>query len=206
MGVVSAISGQARYRLTFTGQAGHAGTVPMELRKDALVAAAELILAVEREARSVPSLVATVGQVEVRPGAANVVPGTAIISLDLRHPEDSVRLASSKLLLDTASGIARSRGVEVLVEPVSENPSVLCDARLTTTLTRAIEELGHVPISLASGAGHDAVPMSVLTGVAMLFVRCKGGVSHHPAESVEAADVAVAVDVLGRFLDLMAKP
>ena len=205
VGIVSAIAGQARYHLTFTGEAGHAGTVPMNARRDALGAAAELVLAVEADARSHDGVVATVGQVEVHPGASNVIPGKVELSLDIRHAEDSVRIERARKIIDRANEIATRRHVKVAYELLGENPSVPCSPRLVSSLTKAVEQQGLPVVHLASGAGHDAVTMAALTDVGMLFVRCKGGISHNPAESVEAADVGVAIDVLSRFLELLAK-
>jgi allantoate deiminase len=205
VGVVSAIAGQSRYRLTFKGEAGHAGTVPMHARRDALAAAAELILCVEADARVHEGEMATIGHIVVQPGAANVIPGEAIISLDVRHPIDGHRAAAALRLLDRAQEIGTERGVDVHSQLIVENPSVPCSPRLAALLERAVRDAGHPPVYLASGAGHDVVPLSALTEVAMLFVRCKGGISHNPAESVSTADVAVAIDVLGRFLELLAQ-
>ena len=204
VGVVSAIAGQDRFVVTFSGQAGHAGTVPMGSRRDALVVAAMYVIAVEHEARQTPGLVATVGNLIVPGGAANVIPGRAQLTLDVRHAEDAVRLEAARRLIASAHGLAENRQVSVDVRPVSENAAVPCAPRLTSLLARAIEESGHEVVELASGAGHDAVVVSQICDVAMLFVRCKDGISHHPAESVDEADVAVAIDVLGRFLGLLA--
>jgi allantoate deiminase len=204
VGIVSAIAGQSRFRLTFTGEAGHAGTVPMDRRKDALAAAAELVLVVEAEARAAEGLVATVGQLAVSPGAANVVPGEATLSLDVRHADDTVRSGHVQRMLQAAGDIAKRRGVSVVSEPIADNKSVPGSPRLTAMLTQAVQSLGGPAVKLPSGAGHDAVVMAGLTDVAMLFVRCKGGISHNPAESVSEADVDVAIDVLARFLDLLA--
>ncbi len=203
VGVVTAIAGQARYRITFTGSAGHAGTVPMRGRRDALAAAAEFVLAVEAVGVSHEGLVATVGQLSVYPGASNVIPGEAALSLDVRHPDERVRIESTRQILERAREIAARRSVETGAQLLSENSSVPCSASLQSWLAKAIEAEGLTPVHLASGAGHDAVPMSALTDVAMLFVRCKGGVSHKPAESVTAKDVSVAIEVLSRFLELL---
>jgi hydantoinase/carbamoylase family amidase len=205
VGVVTAIAGQARYRITFRGSAGHAGTVPMRGRRDALVAAAEFVLAVEAEGASREGLVATVGQLSVYPGASNVIPGEAALSLDVRHPDERVRIECTRQILGRAREVASRRGVETAAELLSENPSVPCSETLKSLLAKAIEGEGLTPVQLASGAGHDAVPMAALTEVAMLFVRCKGGVSHNPAESVTAEDVSVSIDVLSRFLGLLAE-
>jgi allantoate deiminase len=205
VGVVTAIAGQARYLVTFTGVAGHAGTVPMRGRHDALAAAAEYVLAVEADAGAHEGVVATVGQVTVHPGASNVIPGAVELSLDIRHADESVRALHTRRILERADEIAAQRGVETSIRLQGDNPSVPCAARLISLLATAIEGEGIEVVRLASGAGHDAVPIAAITDVAMLFVRCKGGISHNPAESVEPADVGVAIDVLYRFLELLAE-
>ncbi len=205
VGVVSAIAGQERHRITFTGEAAHAGTTPMDKRRDALVAASVFVQAVEGYAGGNDGLVATVGQLSVRPGAANVVPGEVTLSLDVRHADDALRLRASRHLLDVAAEIAQHRGIGLKTNQVSEDATVPCSRRLVASLSRAVRDNGHPVVELVSGAGHDAVAMSALTEVGMLFVRCKGGISHNPAESVTADDVAVAIDVLSRFLELLAE-
>jgi allantoate deiminase len=204
VGVVSAIAGQSRFQLTFTGAAAHAGTTPMDHRRDALVAASTFVQAVESFAENKAGLVATVGQLTVQPGAANVVPGEVTLSLDVRHADDAERLHATERLLDLSGEIAKRRSIGLTTTRISENASVQCSQRLTSTLAQAVLDAGHPAIQLASGAGHDAVVMAGLTEIAMLFVRCKGGISHSPAESVAEADVAVAIDVLARFLELLA--
>ncbi|HEY3084581.1 MAG TPA: allantoate amidohydrolase [Candidatus Dormibacteraeota bacterium] len=199
VGVVSAINGQGRYDLTFTGEAGHAGTVPMEQRRDALVAAALFVAVVDHHE---PGLVATVGKLSVRPGAANVIPGEVALTLDVRSPSDDQRAEWCVKFLGVAEEIGRRRNVGVTVSPISERQAVPCSPRMTSLLKQAI---GDGAVEVASGAGHDGVYMSEITDIGMLFVRCKGGISHNPAESVEEADVAVATDVLGRFLELLGK-
>jgi allantoate deiminase len=205
VGVVSAITGFARWTLTFTGKAAHAGTMPMDRRMDALAAAAEFVLAVEAEGRATSGLVATVGQLAVSPGAVNVVPGEVVLSLDIRHPDDLVRTDHLQRLLQRAQDIAKRRGVSIQSLLIDEEDSIPCSPQLTSVLAEAVQDLGHPAMQLASGAGHDAVVMARLTEVAMLFVRCKGGVSHNPAESVTEDDVAAAIDVLSKFLELLAK-
>jgi allantoate deiminase len=205
VGIVSAIAGQSRFTLTFVGEAGHAGTVAMGQRHDALAAAAEFVLAVETEARGQAGLVATVGRLDVEPGAANVIPGRVELSLDVRHPDDSTRAGSVNRLLKRADEIAFARRVTVSVENGSDNPAVQCAPKLVSLLSRAVEEAGHQALMLPSGAGHDGVALAGLTNIGMLFVRCKGGISHNPAEAVAVEDVAVAIDVLSRFVELMAQ-
>lgn len=203
VGVVTAIAGQARYSVELTGEAGHAGTVPMDLRRDALCAAAELVLAVEAVARDTAGLVATVGEVSVQPGAANVVPGSVALSLDVRHQDDAVRSAAAGRILERAAAIGATRRVEVRARLRRETAATPCDPGLSELFAAAIAELGLPVERLASGAGHDAVPMARIAPVGMLFVRCRGGISHNPAESVETEDVAVALNALGRFLELL---
>ncbi|HEV3102277.1 MAG TPA: allantoate amidohydrolase [Candidatus Dormibacteraeota bacterium] len=203
VGIVPAISGQNRSSLVFKGEAGHAGTVPMDRRRDALVAASAFVQAVEGYASAGAGLVATVGQLTVRPGAANVVPGEVTLSLDVRHHDDGERVIASRHLLDIAAEIARSRHIALAISHVSENAAVACSPRLVSLLSQSVGDTGHPVFQLPSGAGHDAVTMSAITDVAMLFVRCKGGVSHNPAESVTTDDVAVSIDVLSRFLELL---
>jgi len=205
VGVVSAIAGQNRFSVSFQGEAGHAGTVPMDRRRDALVVAAMFVIAVEQEARARDGLVATVGKLEVRGAAANVIPGRVDLSLDVRHPDDSIRIEACRRVLADAHGLAEKRGVAVEVRPLSENAAVPCAPRLVSLLTRAAEDCGQDAIRLPSGAGHDAVAMSSVADVGMLFVRCRAGISHHPAESAAAEDVGVAIEVLGRFLELLAQ-
>jgi allantoate deiminase len=205
VGVVTGIAGQTRARLTFTGRAGHAGTTPMEGRSDALVAAAEWIGAVEAEARGGgDGLVATVGEIAAEPGAANVIPGRVTASLDVRHPDDAARERAVAALRDRAARIAEARGLETAWDEIQSTPAVPCSAELTDHLAAAAADTGHEAPRLASGAGHDAAMMATITPVAMLFVRCAGGVSHHPEESVRADDVAVAIDVTTRFVERLA--
>lgn len=205
VGVVSAIAGQSRMNVRFVGEAGHAGTVPMALRRDALCAAAEFTLAVEALGRGTGGLVATVGQVSVQPGASNVIPGQVTMSLDVRHQDDAVRGQACRQLKERACEIGRERRVEMGWHLLQEHAAVPCALHLMHLWGRAIEELGYPLLALPSGAGHDGVVLSELTEVGMLFVRCRGGISHNPAEAVLLEDVAVAIEVAERFLLLMAQ-
>ncbi len=205
VGVVSSIAGQSRISVNFSGEAGHAGTVPMVLRHDALCAAAEFVLAVEALGRSLPGLVATVGQITAQPGASNVIPGLVTLSLDVRHQDDAVREQACRQLQEQASSTGTARGISPGWHTLQQHRTVPCSPRLTQLLAQAIEAAKYPVYSLPSGAGHDAVAMSDLTEIAMLFVRCKGGISHHPAESVAPEDVAAAIKVLEQFLLLLAK-
>jgi allantoate deiminase len=200
LGIVEAIVGQSRCWLRFEGRAGHAGTLPMDHRHDALAAAAEFVLAVEEHARSIDGLRATVGILEVAPGAVNVVPGSVRLSLDVRHRQDPIRERVTTALLERARAIAQRRGVELWQDPSESYPAVPADARLTELLTEAITAAGYPYLRMASGAGHDAAVMAGLTPMAMLFVRSPGGVSHHPDEAVRASDVTAALEVLSTFL------
>ena len=204
VGVVTAIAGQSRFKISFTGRAGHAGTVPMNLRRDALCAAAEFILAMENFARKTNGLVATVGQIHAEPGASNVIPGTATLTLDVRHQKDSVRLATCAALQKLARRTAGVRKTKVAWQPVQQTASVPCSPQLAGRLKRAVKKHQREVASLPSGAGHDAAVMAQITPAAMLFVRCKGGVSHHPDESVSGPDVRVAFEVMNDFLRRLA--
>jgi len=205
VGIVSAISCQKRINVCFTGEAGHAGTVPMSLRRDALCAAAEFILAVETLARTRPGLVATVGQANVQPSASNVIAGQVTLSLDVRHKDDNVCEAACRQLEEQARQIGFARNISANWQLLQQHLSVPCSSHVIRLLTQAIEELGYLPLSIASGAGHDAVTLSKLTDIGMLFVRCRGGISHNPAEAVTTEDVAVAIAVTERFLALLAQ-
>ncbi|MDB5077547.1 MAG: allantoate amidohydrolase [Chloroflexi bacterium] len=200
VGVVDGIAGQDRLTVEFTGVAGHAGTVPMARRHDALCAAAELVLAVERTGQATDGLVATMGQIAAEPGASNVIPGHVTLSLDVRHRDDAVRTRAVAALHDEATAIAQRRGVHLVWTSMQSTPAVPCSPQLIGRLAHAIEELGFKVQHLTSGAGHDAVPMASLTDAAMLFVRCKGGISHNPAESVRLDDVNVSLETLYRFV------
>jgi allantoate deiminase len=204
VGVVTAISGQSRILAAFSGEAGHAGTVAMHLRRDPLPAAAEIVLAAEHLARHTAGLLATVGTVEVTPGASNVIPGQVRLSIDVRHPEDAVRVNAVAVLERHVREVAASRSLRAEWRIARDHPAVLCDASLTTRLAEAVAAAGLPVERLPSGAGHDAVVMSEIVPVGMLFVRCAGGISHHPAESVATSDVAAAIDVLDRFVAALA--
>ena len=204
VGLVSAIAGQSRCVIRFSGKAGHAGTCPMSLRRDAVCGAAEFILAVEKLGRGTPGLVATVGRILAEPNAANVIPGTAALTLDVRHQSDRVRRGAVKDLLSAARRIAAARGLQATAQTVQQEPAAPCSRELSAILERAVRRHQPEVAALPSGAGHDAVMMAGITPVSMLFVRCKGGVSHHPAESVRQADIVVALKVILDFIHLLA--
>jgi len=172
----------------------------MNLRRDALCAAAEFILAVER-----CGVTATVGEIDAQPGASNVIPSHVALSLDVRHPYDARRRTVLKSLRQKAHDLAKRRGLRVRWIVRQETASVTCDRRFTSVLKTAIARHQSRVLTLASGAGHDAAALATLCPVAMLFVRCKGGVSHHPAESVKPGDVATAMAVLHDFVIALAQ-
>lgn len=200
VGVVSAIAGQTRGRIAFRGRAGHAGTTPMRLRRDALAGAAEWILFAEAMARRHSPLVATVGTISVAPGSPNVIPAEAVLSLDVRHPSDTARWAALRRLIAQAQVIARRRGLEAGWQPTQDHGAVACSRSLTALLSDSIGAIQKKNQRLVSGAGHDGVVLSALTPVAMLFVRCRGGLSHHPDEFAAGADLGVALRVVVDFL------
>lgn len=205
LGVVTSIQSHTRCSVTFRGQAGHAGTTAMGARRDALLAAAEWALTVEAEGLATEGIVATVGRLTVEPGAANVIPGLVVASLDLRHPDDGTRRRAVTALVADAEEIAARRGVSVEWAQHTDNAAVAFSPRLQSLLAQAVEETtGSAAPRLASGGGHDAAPLSRITEVSMLFVRCKDGVSHNPAESVTCDDVAATIAALDRFVDLLA--
>ena len=200
VGVVSAIAGQTRVRVVLSGEAGHAGTVPMAARHDALAAAAEVVLAVERVGRSTDGLVSTVGAMSLAPNVGNVVPGEARMLLEVRHADDDVRARAAEAIRGEVERIASVRGVDASWTLRYDTPAVELAPDLRRRLEAAIEAAGHPVRSLVSGAGHDAVALSRVCGASMLFVRCAGGISHDPRESVDEADVAAALDVVERFV------
>jgi allantoate deiminase len=201
LGVVESISGQTRASVVFEGTANHSGTTPMSHRRDALAGAAEWISAVESEARTVEGAVATVGRLDLSPGAANVIPGTATCTLDVRHPRDEVRERLFALLLQSAEHIAARRCLRVSSEQRLDEPTVEMDPALVRLLERAVAGSGHPVHRLSSGAGHDAMILARRMPAAMLFLRSPGGISHHPDETVLPEDVSAALDAGLRFLE-----
>jgi allantoate deiminase len=200
LAVVEAVVGQSRLKLTFTGEANHAGTTPMPLRRDALVAAAQWIVEVERYAANYTQLVATVGRIEARPGAMNVVPGEVTVTLDVRHPKDASRHAAVAHLLTRAEASGEARGVTVRAELLSEQKAVPMDRELTVELHQAAERAGYEAKSMFSGAGHDAMILAGHVPTTMLFLRSPRGLSHHPEEAVREEDVEAAIATLLNLL------
>jgi allantoate deiminase len=193
LGVVQAIAGQTRAEVTFTGKARHAGTTPMHLRNDAVAGAAEWVVEVERVALNTPGLVATVGDLRTHPGAGNVVAGQLRASLDVRHAQDAIRHQAVNHLLTEADAIAKRRGLTVVSTLQMDQPAVAMDAGLSSLATKAIRSIGIEPLSMVSGAGHDAMILAEHVPTTMIFLRSPGGISHHPDESVRVQDVEHAL-------------
>jgi hydantoinase/carbamoylase family amidase len=202
VGVVTAISGASRFLVQATGLAGHAGTVPMSLRRDAAMTAAEIGLYIEKRCSGIPGLVGTVGQLEVPNGAANVVPGKAVFTIDIRAETDEVREAAVSDVVNQMQAIGARRNVSLDINRTHEAKSVPCAGWLQEQLGAAIEREGLPVRHLPSGAGHDAMAIASLTDVAMLFVRCgNGGISHHPDEIMTAEDAEIAAKVFSGFVE-----
>jgi allantoate deiminase len=199
-GVVTAINGGNRFSIELTGMAGHAGTVPMALRRDALAAAAECMLAVERIATTLPDIVATVGRIEALPGAMNVIPGKVRFSLDVRAPTDAQRHAAVAAIRAECETIVRRRAIDMSVTPLWEARTAPCDPAMQRQIAAAIAEEGGRVHHLPSGAGHDGMALIAIAPIGMLFVRCKDGISHNPAEAVTLDDVAAGARAFLRFI------
>jgi allantoate deiminase len=203
LGIVTGIVGQSRLRVTVRGEAGHAGTVPMHLRRDAYAGAAEMALALEKIVRTHrdDGMVGTVGCVDVRPGAVNIIPSEAVFTVDLRSLSDRLRGWAVERFEDEARRIATARGLGVTCESFHEIATAHCAPALQDLLAASVADLGHDPIRLPSGAGHDAQVMARLCPSAMLFVRCRGGISHNPAEFASVSDMGLAIAALIRFIE-----
>ncbi len=201
VGVVTAINGSNRFMVEVTGMAGHAGTVPMPLRRDALAAAAECVLAIERIAGAEPELVATVGKIEALPGAINVIPGRVRFSIDVRAPVDAQRERAIVAIREAVAAISARRGVGIEFPPVWGAGTTPCAPWLQEQFAAAVAAEGLPVRRLPSGAGHDGMAMIAVADIGMLFVRCKGGISHNPAEAISAADVDVATRVFLNFIE-----
>ena len=199
VGVVEAVVGSSRALVTFKGQAGHAGTTPMVGRRDALTGAAAFVLEVEAYAKEVDGLVATVGRLGVEPGTINVIPGSVALSLDVRHANDAVREEAVAALRERAEEVAAERGLTLAWHPLMSQAATPLDEGLTRLLHKAS---GGATL-LSSGAGHDAQIMAAAVPAALLFVRSPNGLSHHPDEMVDVEDVAEALRVVTRFLEML---
>ncbi len=200
VGCVTSISGATRLRVTLSGQAGHAGTVPMTDRRDALSGSAESILAVEQACSGTPGLVGTVGMIDARPGAANVIPGRSVFTIDMRAPDDAVRNDAVAGLVPRLEEIARRRGLSIDIERIHDSGAAPCASWLKDQIHRAIAAEGIAPYELPSGAGHDGMAMRAIADIGMIFVRCAGGISHNPAESISVGDAEIGARVLLNFI------
>ena len=200
VGVVTAIAGQSRCKIRIEGKAGHAGTTPMDMRQDALCAAAGFVLAVEKIGRQTSGLVATVGQIVNEPNVSNVIPAAVTMSLDVRHQDDTVRESAVLELHRMVSAFAGARKLKWPWQSVQETKSVPCDARISELLRQAVRKHQGEVIDLPSGAGHDAAVVGKICPTGMLFVRCKDGLSHHPDESMTVEDARVALETLVDFV------
>jgi len=201
---VTAIVGQTRLTVEFTGHANHSGTTPMHLRRDALAGAAEWVSAVESIALQSEGLIATTGKIDVEPNAANVIAGVARVSLDVRHADGRARKAAVESLVAQAQSIAEKRGLTLQIARQMDQPAVPMDERLTAYLADAIAGAGLPEKLMTSGAGHDAMVIAGRVPTTMLFLRSPGGISHHPDESVLEQDVEAALNVGSRFLQRLA--
>jgi allantoate deiminase len=196
LAVVTSIAGARRFALTMRGHAGHAGGTPYDRRRDALVGASELVIEVERLSKE-HEAIGTVGHLEAFPGGINVVPGLVEFTLDLRAEHDDRRDECLRLIFRAAHEIAQRRKLEFAAEEIYRADAVVCDPALQSAIAAGIATTGDKhPLAFWSRAGHDGMAVASLTPIAMLFIRCQGGVSHHPDESVGAADVAAALDAL----------
>jgi allantoate deiminase len=204
LGVVETIVAQSRLEFTFVGSANHAGTTPMDLRRDAIAGAAEWITEVEKGAQRIPGLTATVGRIEATPGAVNVIAGEARLTLDVRHKSNDVRAITVRALIVKAEEIAKRRGLTVRQSSQSLQQAVKMDPFLIGQIEEAIRKTGCEPYRMVSGAGHDAMIMAEKVPAAMIFLRTPGGVSHNPDERVEVEDVAKALESGLHLLVLLA--
>jgi allantoate deiminase len=201
VGIVTAIAGQRRASIVFRGEAGHAGTVPMDMRRDALACAAEFILEVERFTLvNKNKLVSTIGKLHIPHSATNVIPGEVTVSLDTRSADENILASSYEQLKQVAEEIAVKRNITISWELIQQTKPVACEKTMNKLLARSIEDAGYEVLELVSGAGHDAVPISAVSPVAMLFVRCYKGISHNPLEEVELKDMATALKVSDNFI------
>jgi allantoate deiminase len=206
VGVVTGIASQFRIKVRLTGEAGHAGTTPMDLRRDALAGAAESMLAIESIcARGPPDLRGTVGRIVPKTQAYNVIPGEVEFGLDLRAASEPTRDAACEQIRAKLMQIAQSRRLTLDFAVIQTLPASPCDPELMRLMNAAVADVGLRPFELISGAGHDAMVVARLAPMVMLFIRCAGGVSHNPAERVAPADVAVAGKALIAFIERLAE-
>ncbi|WEG11816.1 allantoate amidohydrolase [Pullulanibacillus sp. KACC 23026] len=196
IGIVSGIAGPLWLKFTITGEAGHAGSTPMNLRRDALTAASAIIQAIEEEAAQKPRTVGTVGQLSLKPGGVNIIPGEVEFTLDLRDVDETIRDEVEKRILNQAEQICKERGVHCQVDVLQRIAPVKCDESIQQFMMQVFNEMGLEPIELISGAGHDGMQFKDLCPVGMIFVRSKNGISHHPDEYTSLEDCGLAAEAL----------
>ena len=204
VGVVTALTGIERQRVSVTGKAGHAGTTPMAGRRDALVGAAEMVVEADRLLQATDNFVGVVGKLEVRPNAVNVIPSEVTFTLELRSPDAETRARGREEILSAFRRLAEARGLEVAIERTYAAEAVACAEWLIEALEEACDGAGEPAERMFSGAGHDGLAMHDLTDIGMLFVRCRDGLSHHPDEAITAEDAERATRVMMQFLRAMA--
>lgn len=202
---VSAICGISRFEVVVTGETGHAGTVPMTGRRDALVAASRIVATVSDAAGAERDVRATVGQMAVSPGAVNAIPAEVRFPLEVRAPEDAERERFEEGIVARAGDICQAAGCDLAVRRTYSQPAAVCDRALTQALENAIQLAGLEPLCIPSGATHDASAMADLCPISMLFVRCRGGISHRPDEFASAADMGVAIEVLVTAIEALGR-
>lgn len=200
VGIVNAIAGARRFKCLVTGMAGHAGTVPMAMRQDALAGSAEMILAIEQIAKE-QNVVATVGKLNCLSGATNVISGKTEFSLDIRSEHNQQRDTALERIENRLKLIAKHRQLDLNMQQTHIASAVKCDKALQASLARAIKQSNLAPYTLTSGAGHDTMAMANICPVAMLFMRCEKGISHHPAEAICSDDIQQTMNVLLKFLN-----
>lgn len=200
LGIVTALTGIERHRITLSGKAGHGGTTPMEVRHDALVGAAEMVTAIDSVLQGTRDLVGVVGKLDVHPNAVNVIPAQVTFTVELRSPEDAIRQQGRETVEAAVKEVARRRGLTLDMENTYSANAVTCADWMMELLEEACAHAGQPAERLFSGAGHDGLAMQALTDIGMLFVRCKEGLSHHPDEAITAEDGEAATRVLMAFL------
>lgn len=203
-GVVSGIIGSTRGMVSVRGEAGHAGTVPMGMRRDALAGAAEMLLALE-ESCAKAGIVGTAGRIDIANGATNVIPENCRFSLDIRALDDDTRQSVVQELRIRFGAIAARRGLDVSMDILSAGPTQHCGAQLQAAIGGALEDLQMPVMTLPSGAGHDGAHLAAITDFGMIFLRCRKGISHNPLEFASVEDIAVGAEVLHRTICRLAE-
>ncbi|HBG6506717.1 TPA: M20 family metallo-hydrolase [Clostridioides difficile] len=200
-GIVSSITGFKSFKISVNGKSGHAGTLPMNMRLDAGCCACECVLAIEKVAKTTADLVATVGKMNFYPSSSNVVPERAEFTLDVRSCSQEILDNSVEKIFNEISHICENRKLNYTSELAFENVPVPCSNKITKIIEKSFIDLNLNPFYIYSGAGHDAQEMDNITDIGMVFIRCAGGVSHNPDESVSVDDLDTAVKIFLKILD-----